>query len=225
MPVTPTIALSHVFQASARVTRSQLYGASIDAQMPRHLQQDAKVPFLGFVGAGFSPGRPVLLAINPGGGGDAYTTRTPQDAELIPLLQAFVQAEGSEVATTFERMCSNYARQVGTWNLWRILHPTLQACRCTLDEVCYLNVFPYRTAKDARPSQSALQASWNLVIQPLLAELKPSMLIALGKKAGDVAARYHQGPPRLFVVPRTIGDTRVSPEARQVLDAIQARAA
>lgn len=221
----PSSSLAPAFHRASRITRAALYGTQNDSQLPLNLQSDARVPFLGFCGPGYRKGGVVLLAINPGGGGDAYSSRTPQDSKLIPLIETFVAATPSVVPSAFERMCASYSAQAQTWNLWRIMLPTLEACQSTADHVCYLNLFPYRTAKDARPSARALNVAWLEIVAPLLKALQPSQLVALGKKAGSVAARYHQGPPQLFVVPRTIGDTYVSPEAEQVLTAIRKSAA
>lgn len=209
------------FLKSARVSRAELYGVAPDRQLPANLIEDAHIPFLGFAGPRFQTGGVILLAINPGGGGDAYTCRRPQDNVLLPLIEMFVKSTEREAEKCFAAMSTNYASQVKTWNLWRILNPVLDACRQDLSEVAYLNCFPYRTAGDRKPDAYALRASWNKVIEPLLAELKPSTVIALGKKAGSVMERHYRSPARLYVVPRTIGDTRVSDEAHQVLEALR----
>lgn len=212
------------FQRVAQMTRAALYGSPNDEQLPLNLQADARVPFLGFCGSRYKNGGVVLLAINPGGGGDAYASRTPQDSDLIPLIERFVAATPSQLPEAFDCMCKSYSTQVETWNLWRILQPTLEACNASLLDVCYLNLFPYRTAKDARPASRALNAAWIEVVTPLIRVLKPSRLVALGKKAGRVVQRVHLSPPPLFVVPRTIGDSYVSAEATQALAAIHASA-
>lgn len=218
-----TALYADAFHKAASISRATLYGSQCDRQLPAHLQSDARVPFLGFCGPCYRSGGVVVLAINPGGGGDTYSTRTSQDSELIPLIERFVASSGAQLRPAFERMCASYAAQVQTWNLWRILQPTLQAACIRLEHSCYLNVFPYRTAKDALPAVSARQTAWREVISPLLTQLNPSIVIALGKKAGRIAQALHIEPPRLFVVPRTIGDTYISQDARAVLDAIRAR--
>lgn len=216
--------LALVFHGAAKVTRASLYETPNDSQLPINLQSDARVPFLGFCGLHYERGGVVVLAINPGGGGDAYTSRTPQDSKLIPLIEGFVAAAPASSSPAFDAMCRCYASQVQTWNLWRILQPTLEACGTTVEHVCYLNIFPYRTAKDARPSSRALTNAWGKVVAPLLQTLEPSMLVALGKKAGGIANNFHRAPPPLYVVPRTIGDTYVSADAERVLAAIRERA-
>lgn len=209
------------FYRSAQVSRAFLYGATQDPQLPAHLINDARIPFLGFAGSKYSAGGVVLLAINPGGGGDVYQTRTPQDSELIPLIEAFVKSSKSAAPKHFEAMSRNYSTHVRTWNLWRILWPVLQACRKNLNEVVYLNCFPYRTAGNRMPKAIALRSSWTNVVEPLLMELKPATVVGLGKKVGGFAERQFRGPGKLYVVPRTIGDTQVSKEAKVVLKALR----
>lgn len=215
--------LVQVFHRVAQVTRASLYETPDDPQLPLNLQSDARIPFLGFCGPRYENRGVVVLAINPGGGGNSYTSRTPQDSALIPLIEKFASAPSASTSA-FETMCESYSAQVQTWNLWRILRPTLEASGTTLEHACYLNIFPYRTERDVRPSSQALVNAWQKVVSPLLEVLDPSLIVALGKKAGSVADRFHRPPPTLFVVPRTIGDSYVSAEAERVLASIRDRA-
>ncbi|MFM2450672.1 MAG: hypothetical protein RIS44_3122 [Pseudomonadota bacterium] len=218
-----TLALE--FQRVAQIRRASLYGTERDPQLPTHLVEDARVPFLGFCGPNYEPGGVVLLAINPGGGGDAYVSRTREDQVLIPLIEGFLKAPTPKVETAFRRMCDEYQMMVQTWNLRRILVPTVEACGKTLDQVCYLNCFPYRTAGDLRPSAAALATAWIKITQPIIDALKPGKVVALGKKAGTVAEARYSGSASIYTVPRTIGDTRISTEAQEVLSKIRSGAA
>lgn len=209
--------LAHAFHHCARVSRAALYGQSPDRQLPANLVDDAHIPFLGFAGTKYRTGGVVLLAINPGGGGSAYRTRTTQDEQLLPLITAFLRSTPAALLKRFEAMSTNYAGQVRTWNLWRIMYPVLEACEKDLSEVAYLNCFPYRTRGDQTPVAPALRNSWLNIVKPLLHELSPSIVISLGKKVGCVAERQFRGPGRLYVVPRTIGDSYISDQARAVL--------
>ncbi len=220
----PPEAVCSSFLRAASVSREDLYGVPVDGQMPLHLHDDARVPFLGFAGQRYVKGSVVLLAINPGGGGDAYQMRTTQDAQLLPLIEAFRRSSPSDTADRFDAMSRNYALQVRSWNLWRILGPVLEACGKELEEIAYLNCFPYRTTGDRKPSSQALRASWAKIVEPLLSELQPSKVVALGMKAGGVAETYHRGSYTLYVVPRTIGDSRISSEAQLVLKALRENA-
>lgn len=213
---------AQAFHRAASVSRATLYGTPVDRQLPQNLQDDARLPLLGFCGPKYVKGGVVLLAINPGGGGAAYVRRTPQDEILFPLIEAYVQnANPDVVSESFRRMSASFSTQAQSWNLWRILSPVLQACGKTMDDVAYLNCFPYRTAGDALPQATALRSGWTQIVAPLMGELAPSIVIALGKKAGNVAEKYWASPGKLFVVPRTIGDSRLSDEAKVVLSRIR----
>lgn len=192
----PSTSLASAFHHAAQVTRSALYGTPNDQQLPLNLQSDARIPFVGFCGPHYRKCGVVLLAINPGGGGDAYASRTPQDSELIALIDGFIAAAPAAAPSAFERMCASYAAQVQTWNLWRILRLTMEACRTTVEHVCYLNAFPYRTAKDARPASQALNITWLEVVAPLLQALQPSLMIALGKKLVALLNATTEAPHR-----------------------------
>ena len=209
------------FLRSARITRTELYEIENDRQIPINLVRDAHLPFLGFAGPRYKHGGVVLMAINPGGGGDAYMIRTAQDSQLLPLIELFLESDKASIQDRFLVMSENYSAQVKTWNLWRILYPVLQACNRQLEEVAYLNCFPYRTSGDRMPEARAIRNSWSMVVAPLLSELKPSIVIALGRKAGRVVEKYIQSSADVYVVPRTIGDSRISEEAKGVLSLLQ----
>lgn len=209
-----------LFRRNARVGRHEIFGS--DDPIPLNLQEDARTMFAGYVGPGYRPGGVVLLAVNPGGGGDAYARRTPEDERFFPLLKAFRDCGEEEAEALFARINEEFASVLPRWNLWRILKPTLDAAGVGLSEVAYLNAVPYRTRGDAMPKAHARDAAWRLVTGPTLEALRPGLLVALGKKAGDIMARLHRGEARTECVPRTIGDSYVSDDAKAVLERIAA---
>jgi len=212
--------LVSAFHQAASISRATLYEREHDLQLPLNLQSDARVPILGFCGPRYVVGNPVLLAINPGGGGDDYRERHARDEELIPLIEAFVRASQSAQGAAFEKMSLAYMQHVQNWNLKNILEPTLDACGKNIDEVCFLNLFPYRTRMNRRPSAKALNSAWIKVIAPLLSELRPMLLIALGRKAGSIAEKFPQPTSILFAVQRTNGDRYLCKQAETMLVSI-----
>lgn len=212
--------LHQMFRRHARVGRQEIFGA--DDPIPLNLEDDARTMFAGYVGPAYRPGGVILLAVNPGGGGDAYSARTPEDEKFYPLLKAFRDCGEGEAEALFARINEEFASVLPRWNLWRILKPTLDAAGVDLHEVAYLNAVPYRTRGNAMPKTHAREAAWRLVTGPTLEALRPGLLVALGKKAGDIMARLHRGPARTECVPRTIGDSYVSDAARAVLERIAA---
>lgn len=184
---------------------------------PVNLPEDAETMFAGYVGLNFTPGDGlVFLAINPGGGGDAYITRTPEDELLYPLLGEFKRSTGDEVRERFEDVNAAFTRVLPHWNLWRIFAPTLAAAGRELDEIAYLNVVPYRTRQDRMPPVAARRAGWRQIVHPTLDLLNPRAVVTLGKKAGSVVDDMLGTALPHFCVPRVIGDTYVAERARAV---------
>lgn len=208
------------FHRNTRVGRQSIFG--LNDPIPLHLRDDANLMFAGAVGRAYGPGGVVLLAINPGGGGDAYTRRTSADAVLYPRLQRLRDARDQEqVVAAFEEINDLFPSMMRSWNVWRIVRPCLDALGGDLGRAAYLNAVPYRTREDRTPVVAAKRASWEAVTAPSIEVLNPGVIIALGLKAGDVLERFYRGPARTFIVPRTNGDTYISPAAEKVLAMIR----
>jgi hypothetical protein len=208
--------LAKHFHVVVKIPRERIFGSADEGCRPINLPDDAKTMFAGYVGEQFTPGHGLLLlAINPGGGGDKYVRRTPEDEIFYPLLAAFKAAAPSQILESFERINGAFPPIVRGWNLWRILGPTLNAAGRSLDEVAYMNVVPYRTRGDKLPPTAARRAAWDLIVKPTLGVLKPRAIVTLGKKAESVITALSSSTTRVqrFCVPRTIGDSYVSPEA------------
>lgn len=202
------------FHNLVQIPREVIFG-EVDAKYtPINLSDDSAIMFAGYVGAKYKPDHGLLLlAINPGGGGDAYTHRIPEDEIFYPLLMEFKSCSSTNRVSAFERVNSSFIPIVQGWSLWKILKPTLDAAGKTLDEVAYMNVVPYRTRGDKMPPIAARRTSWEVVIEPTLEVLKPKAIITLGKKAGSVVDILYRGSEHLYCVPRTIGDSWVSDDA------------
>ena len=72
--------IANFWRDCARISREYIFGTADQHRAPKHLLDDAATMFVGYVGPRYKPGvSPILLAVNPGGGGDAYTTRTVAD--------------------------------------------------------------------------------------------------------------------------------------------------
>ncbi len=210
-------AISKHFHQLVQISRKDIFGELDIKYAPVNLPNDAATMFGGYIGANYRPGFGLLLlAINPGGGGDAYTKRIPEDEIFYPLLMEFKSARGAEILPAFENINKSFASIVQRWNLWRILKPTLDAANKSIDEVAYMNVVPYRTRGDAMPPVTARKEAWRSIIEPTIEMLKPNAVVTLGKKAGSVVDKLYNGEHHLYCVPRTIGDSRVSEDALAV---------
>ena len=202
-----------------RISREEVFGAADEKCTPRHLLDDAAVMFAGYVGVDWRPADGLLLlAINPGGGGDAYEHRTPEDREFIPVLRRFKEARGSEVLESFERVNLAFVRIVKGWSIWNILDATLHAAGVELKEVAYMNIVPYRTRNNTEPPVAARERGWKQIVEPSLHHLAPRAIVAIGKRAGRVVDRWYTGGQAVYCVPRTNGDRYVSVDAESELE-------
>jgi hypothetical protein len=200
-----------------RIDRAEVFFPA-DSQVPASEPQDAILPQIGFIGEDYRTGGDILLGINPGGGGDAYR-RTPEDSFLLPMIASLRTEEASLEAA--KAAFSQYAANMRTWNLWRIVEPILDACGRSQSEVAYLNWCPFRTRKDAMPHAPAMRRCFESYLAPLIAKLAPGRVIALGKKVGNWVEKEQFSDVPRFVVPRTIGDSYLSNEARETLAIIR----
>jgi hypothetical protein len=112
------IAIARHFHSITAISREELFGVRESRYRPVHLPLDASTMFAGYVGDGYVPGNGILLlAINPGGGGDAYDARTREDEVFYPLLSAFKECTKAETEIRFENVNSAFAQIVQAWNL------------------------------------------------------------------------------------------------------------
>jgi len=210
-------AISQHFHQLVQVSRKDIFGDSDLKYSPINLPEDSAIMFAGYIGVNYQQGSGLLLlAINPGGGGDAYTKRIPDDEIFYPLLMEFKQAGDAEVLPSFERINNSFASIVQRWNLWRILKPTLEAANKSINDVAYMNIVPYRTRGDILPPVAARKEAWRCIIEPTIQLLNPNAVVTLGKKAGSVVEKLYSGERHLYCVPRTIGDSWVSEDALAV---------
>ncbi len=136
---------------NAQVGRTAIFGPDEPRLRPVNLPSDADTMFAGYIGRRYQSGGVVVVAINPGGGRDAYRKRTPADEVFYPLLEALKTAADEDVDRAFESVNDAFVPIVQQWPLWRILRPTIDAACVRLSEICYLNVVPYRTHGDKMP--------------------------------------------------------------------------
>ena len=200
-----------------RIDRAEVF-CPANSQLPISEPQDAMLPQIGFIGENYRTGGDILIGINPGGGGDAHR-RTAEDSLLLPMIAALRTEEASfEAAKT---AFGQYAANMRTWNLWRIVEPVLDACGRNQSEVAYFNWCPFRTRMDAMPYAPAMRRCFEIYLAPLITKLEPGRVIALGKKVGNWVEKEKFSDVPRFVVPRTIGDSYLSDEARRVLAIIR----
>lgn len=209
-------------QACTAITREDIFGTHELKYAPINNVDDSNLMFAGYVGRQYQPRGCVLLAINPGGGGDSYR-RTPEDDSLYPLLRAFKSAGPAEQRSAFDAINQWFQSNVPHWNIWRILGPTITAAGYGIEQVAYLNAVPYRTRGDKVPPVLAQSTSWHRLVAPALVHLDPKIIVGLGQKVGSIMTKFDCGPAATHIVPRTRGDSYVSPKAEAVLATLRRR--
>lgn len=182
--------------------------------------------FAGFVGKNYQPDKDILIiGINPGGGSDKYMrTKEKEDEIFYRPLRDFKSTDprvAKAILTAFEKINDTFLHVVKKWNLRNILDPTLNAAKTDINSIAYINVVPYRTREDKLPPSQARSYSWTRIVEPSLDILRPNVVITLGKKAHNVIHELLQEDVKYFCIPRTIGDTYISNDAKKILGDIQ----
>ncbi|WP_076511792.1 hypothetical protein [Pseudacidovorax sp. RU35E] len=210
--------IAQAFRAAARVRRDQLFKA--DGGLPVSLSESAYTPYLGWVGRKYQGGT-VLIAKNPGGGGDSQVAPTALDLEVQRRLLALRDDADGSTAALLEGVTLAFHAQLPSIGIGVLLARVLARLGETLDDVVFFNACPYRTRNDESLSTSTQKKSLELVAAPLVRALQPDTLIYLGVGVGREASKTLNAR-WTYVLPRAINDRQLKAEAVPVLDAIEA---
>ena len=143
---------------------------------------DDRLPQFGYVGSNYLQHRVLLLGINPGNG--PRRCRSPEDEIVMPALATFVTEQTPEAFAEAQRA---YKSVCQGWAVWgRQCNELLVAAGLGPEDVAFSNALPWRTnSKSAFSPFVAAQAA-ALYVQPVVDELAPRIIVALGKKAGQM---------------------------------------
>ncbi|WP_133064396.1 hypothetical protein, partial [Sandarakinorhabdus cyanobacteriorum] len=131
-----------------------------DRLMPQCAIADANTAAPGWVGRDWTPGGTLLMAINPGGGGDNYRMN-PTDARLYSLIRAFRSAEDhSSKAATLRALSDAWLQVQTTHAISRVISAVLDATGGTLNSSAFLNMLPFRTRGNKPARRSELRRAW-----------------------------------------------------------------
>ncbi|KHL24113.1 hypothetical protein PK98_15635 [Croceibacterium mercuriale] len=189
--------------------------------MPITRPEDAAIAAPGWVGKQWQPGGTLLMAINPGGGGDAYRVN-PTDERLYGLFHAFKAAPADQREEALAALSEAWIGIQKTHNIFRLIRPILEALGAGSEGLAFLNVLPFRTRGDAPAGSTVLRQAWNVATSQQVAALQPGRIIALGRKAFDALSIV--GATKKFDVvylKRAIGDSYVTPEAQTAIAALR----
>jgi hypothetical protein len=209
------------FHQTVSLGRSDVF--EDDRLMPQCTVADANTAAPGWVGRDWAPGGTLLMAINPGGGGDRYRIN-PTDVRLYGLIRAFRSAEGLPSQAAALRALSDTWLQIqATHAISRVISAVLDATGGTLHSSAFLNILPFRTREDKPARRSELRNAWEKGTERQVRALAPSRIVALGCKAYDAlltagAERDHQ----IILIKRAIGDKTIPPQALVMLGQLKA---
>ena len=158
-----------------------------EADLPRgrsdQLQIDDHTPQFGFVGSRYTDTRILLLGINPGNG-RRNDRRTPGDSRMMPAIIAFAR-EPTEA--NFEKASKAYKAECQQWRTWRQhCAEVMGAGKLSFEEIAYSNCLPWRTGSESNFNKKTAEKAAVLYVLPLLMELNPTVLIAMGKKSQTI---------------------------------------
>jgi hypothetical protein len=173
-------------------------GPAVDLPLGRspQLQRDDFTPQFGFVGPRYPETRVLLIGINPGNG-PRNDLRTRGDELMMPVLAEFAASPTSE---NFARASAAYMLECVEWPLWkRHCAEVLGAGRLSFEQIAYSNCLPWRTESQSKFESSVAEKTAALYVRPLLHELAPSVVIALGKRAAEILKMAGLIPGTLIV--------------------------
>ena len=97
--------VAKAYQTALRVSRAQFF--EVNTSLPVSLTDSAHIPYLGWVGKNYRGGT-VLIAKNPGGGGDSQVETTELDARVIARLKALRDSEAANASGLLDELTDAY---------------------------------------------------------------------------------------------------------------------
>lgn len=146
------------------------------------------IPQFGYVGNRYSSRRVLFLGINPGNGNDESPSAA--DAQMMPVLEIFMKEKTPD---SFRAAQSSYQIQCETWPIWkRHCSEVLGAGGLSMDEIAYSNCLPWRTNSQSKFDDFVGRNAAVLYAYPLIEELQPTIVVALGKKVEHILSLAHR---------------------------------
>jgi hypothetical protein len=186
MPSIPTyplgyLAAKHVVEAG----RGAFFGSDsfdLPKRQSQLIAQHDRVPQFGYVGSQFQSCRVLLLGINPGNGPDAQ--QSVRDEALMSALRSFAERPSPE---SFRKAQSAYRAVCEFWPVWgQHCSALLTDVGLSIDHIAYSNCLPWRTASQSKFVVSVARSAARLYALPLIKELDPRIIVAVGKRAATI---------------------------------------
>ena len=205
-----------LFYRCTQIERDQIFGEK-DPMPINAFRQNATLMWPGVVGPSYKPGGLLMLAINPGGGQDKYTDQGGGEDELYGVMRRLKDCTPEHLEHVFTEYTEISLRVQRDWSLWMLMYEVLIHTDTPFDAYANMNAVPYRTKDNKSPGVKAVRRAWQKIVNPQIDLLKPGVIAALGKKAGDVLKKHYTGDAKIFILPRTNGDRYIHQEAEDEL--------
>ena len=102
----------------------------------------------------------------------------------MPALHKFA---AERTPQSFEAAQIAYRSVCEGWAVWgRQCYELLRAGDVDMDEVAFTNALPWRTASQSAFGKSIARRAAELYARPVVDELQPRIIVAVGKKAADI---------------------------------------
>ncbi len=144
-----------------------------------------------WVGKNYKPGGVLLLGMNPGGGTASFHTKRPRwDFDFFDSLRNLREKRDM---TAFEYL-SDVAQPTAMrqWPMWLSIRAVLNALELDLFSVAMGNLVPFRTAGNSVRA-AEFEAAWRLDTGPMIATLRPGMIVKMTSKFVAFARRCPSG--------------------------------
>lgn len=148
------------------------------------LAADDLIPQFGYVGIDYQPLRVLLLGINPGNGPEKAQSRSRGDVQMMPALHRFFELRSSQA---FLDAQNAYKGVCQSWAVWgQHCAELLVNNHLSIEQIAYSNCLPWRTESQSAFDDSIAERAAELYAVPLIEELKPKIIVAVGKKAAKI---------------------------------------
>jgi len=156
---------------------------------------DDLVPQFGYVGSKYPQTRVLMIGINPGNGQNH--ARNSGDEVMMPPLHKFIVDHS---VNSFLEAQRAYQIVCESWPMWkRHCSEVIGAGRLRMDEIAFTNCLPWRTASESKFSDQIAKKAAILYAYPIIEELKPEIVIAMGKRAAKILSLGGQNVPGIIV--------------------------
>lgn len=170
-----------------KLGRSAFFGTAktdLPVSQSAEVEADDLTPQFGYVGAKYMDRGILFLGINPGNG--PRDARNPGDAAVMPTLYAFC---ANPTPANFILAQKKYEQVCSGWRLWGVeCHDVLQASGLGATDIAFTNALPFRAGTTAAFSKEVAKNAARHYLSLYLLELRPKIILSLGKRAGDILA-------------------------------------